>query len=329
MAPAAGAGGGDGKFHVQGRNIVGPDGGPVTLRGVNKSGLEYTAFGYDLDLPTFQRMKSWGANIVRLPLSDRFATPGMCGFNKDYLATVDRVVGYAEQLKMVVLLDDHFATKGLPCGVGAWSGNQKAPDLYNLAFVKMLALRYKDRPYVAIDLYNEPHDTSWDTWRNGGVVDNYAAVGMQQLLDGVRRVGFNGLVFATGLQWGNDLRLLADVPLAKDANVIYGAHAYPYTCGAAGVPQTQAYSCEGKQYVPFLDSQIASTIARRPVMLTEFGTQRPIAGEIGAPIQWAEDHQIGWIAWLWCNGKVTDYCLLTPNGEPSVIGQPVREALLR
>ncbi|MEY2398379.1 MAG: endoglucanase [Actinomycetota bacterium] len=321
----------DGRFHVVGRNVVDPDGKTVVLRGVNKSGLEYTPYGYDNDFVTFQRMKSWGANIVRLPLADAFGTQGMCKYDKTYLPTIDRIVSYAEQLKMVIVLDDHFATQGLPCGVGTWIGNQKAPDTYNLTFVKALATRYKNHPYVAIDLYNEPHDTNWDIWRNGGRVDNYTAVGMQQLLDGVRSTGFKNLLFATGAQWGNDLRVLANTPLRNDTDVIYGAHAYPYTCGARTVPPNEPYMCEGKQYAPFLDTQVAPAIATRPVMLTEFGTQRPIDGENRAVLQWSEDHGIGWMAWLWCNGKMTDYCLLTPDGQntPSDIGKPVQDFLFQ
>ncbi len=314
------------RFHVAGRGVIDPNGQPVVFRGVNKGGLEYSPHGYDNDLKTFQRMKSWGANIVRLPLTDAFAMPGMCGYDKNYLPTIDRIVSYAERLGMVIVLDDHFATKGLPCGVAP--GNQKAPDSYSLAFVKALATRYKNHPYVAIDLYNEPHDTSWDIWRNGGSVDGYTAVGMQKMLDGVRATGFKNLVFATGYSWGNDLTELVNTPLKNDRDVIYGAHAYPYACDDL-IPPDQPYMCHGKQYAPFLDTHVAEATKTRAVMLSEFGTQRAIDGEMRAPIQWAEDHKVGWMAWLWCNGKVTNYCLLNPDGtnRASVTGKPVRDFL--
>lgn len=322
----------DGRFHVRGRDVFGPTGSAVTLRGVSKSGLEYSVDGYDVSKATFERMRSWGANVVRVALSDRFALPEMCNFDASYLSTIDDIVSYGEQLKMLIVLDDHFATRGLSCGRGAWSANQKAPDEHNLAFVKMLGLRYKDRPYVAIDLYNEPHEITWETWLHGGSVDGtYTAVGMQDLLDGVRGTGFTGLVFATGPQWGNDLRSIATDPLANDADVVYAAHAYPYTCGTTTIPPNEPYECDGHQYPRFLDNQIAPAIATRAVMLTEFGTQRAIDGEMRAPLQWAEDHHIGWIAWLWCSGKTSDYCMLTPDGKntPSVIGKPVQDFLFK
>ena len=52
VATASRAAGGDGKFHVVGRNIIGPDGNVIRIRGVNKSGLEYTRWGYDFDVGT-------------------------------------------------------------------------------------------------------------------------------------------------------------------------------------------------------------------------------------------------------------------------------------
>lgn len=316
-------------FRIEGRDVIGPDGSKVLLRGVNKSGLEYSAFGYDMDFATFARMKSWGMNVFRLPLAPAYAIPGMCGYTSTYLKTVDQVVAYAEQLKMLVVLDDHFGTGGLPCGVGDWINNQKAPDLFNQMLVKTLAVRYKDRPYVAIDLYNEPHDTDWNTWRNGGLVDTYVGVGMQQMLDTVRAAGFGGLVFATGRQWGNDLTEIVTKPLLRDANVVYAAHAYPFDCDGATIPQDEPYVCRGRTYPPFVTTQIAPAVAVRPVMLTEFGTNREIPIENEALIGWAASQRIGWMAWLWCSGKMADFCLLQPDGSgnASAIGKPIEHAL--
>ena len=69
--------------------MVGPDGSIVTLRGVSKSGLEYSVNGYDVSKATFERMRSWGANVVRVALSDRFALPEMCDYDAAYLSTID------------------------------------------------------------------------------------------------------------------------------------------------------------------------------------------------------------------------------------------------
>jgi hypothetical protein len=317
-----------GKFTVSGTRIIGMDGKPFTPRGVNKGGLEWMKTGYGETYWNYQKAQKWGANVIRIPLSPAFALPRMCTYDKKYLSRVDRIVAWGRQLGMLVILDDHVSTKGQVCGSGKWVGPQKAADIHSVDFVKLLAKRYKDDGWVGIDLYNEPHDIPDGIWRNGGVVDGWRAVGMQQLLDAVRSTGNQNLVFATGNLWGNDLRMVVNNPLQNDRNVVYAAHTYPFFCNAP-VAYTQAYWCDGKQYPRFLDTQIAPALARRAVMITEFGTQRAIAGEMQAPIDWAEAHHIGWAAWLWGNGRLTDFCLLDQNGNASVTGKPVKDSLAR
>ncbi len=63
------------------------------------------------------------------------------------------------------------------------------PDRNSLEFWKSVASAYKNHPAVIFDLYNEPHDVSWDIWHKGGQVTEkagrrtpaktYEAVGMQ------------------------------------------------------------------------------------------------------------------------------------------------------
>ncbi|HUR76472.1 MAG TPA: glycoside hydrolase family 5 protein [Acidimicrobiales bacterium] len=317
-----------GKFRVEGTRIVGPDGRTFVPRGVNKGGLEYFKKGYDETFWNYQRIKSWGANVIRIPLSPAFGLKRMCSFDKDYMKRVDRIVNWGEQLQMLVILDNHTSTRGLTCGAGEWHGPQKAPDVHSLDFAKQLATRYKNRPWVAIDLYNEPHDIPDSIWRNGGVVDGWRSVGMQQLLDAVRSTGNTNLVLATGNLWGNDLRMVVSNPLFNDKNVVYAAHSYPFWCNRV-VYYNEPYICNGKPIPPHLDAQIQPAIGKRPVILAEFGTQRSIAAEMQAPIDWAESRKIGWIAWLWGNGKMTDFCLLDEKGNPSVSGKPVKDALTR
>ncbi len=317
-----------GKFKVVGTQIIGPDGKVFVPRGVNKGGLEYSPVGYDESFWNYQRMKSWGANVVRVPVSNAFWLKRMCTYNADYMKRVDKIVNWAEQLQMLVILDNHMSTKGLTCGKDKWANPQKAPDVHSIDFVKALGTRYKDRTWVAIDLYNEPHDIPDTIWRNGGIVDGWRAVGMQQMLDAVRSTGFNNLVLATGNLWGNDLRMVVDNPLINDKNVVYAAHSYPFWCNRV-IYYEEAYNCRGKQYPPHLDGQILPAIGKRAVMLSEFGTQRSIPGEMQAPIDWAERHGIGWAAWLWANGKMTDFCLLDNAGNASISGKPVQDALAR
>ena len=319
----------DGQFHVVGTSIEGPDGLPFVPRGVNKSGLEWTPKGYDLSSATFEGMKSWGANFVRVPLNDSYWLSSMCTYDADYASRVDQVVQWAESLHMLVLLDDHRSTRGLTCGPSGWNKAQKMADARNIEFLTQLATRYKDHPYVAFDLYNEPHDISDAVWRDGGFVDGWTAVGMQQLLDAVRSTGATNLVFASGNTWGNDLRMVADNPLRDDTNVVYAVHSYPFFCQGRMIPVSEPYICSGKQIPGLFDAMVRPVVGRRAIVITEFGTRRAIAGEVSSVIAWAEQNHVGWATYAWCSGSVADYCLLTADGsgDASVVGQSVRDAL--
>src|SRR5689334_709294 len=52
---------GDGKFHVVGTDIIGPNGGKFVPRGVNLGGLEWTPTGFNT-AAEFDNLQSWGVN---------------------------------------------------------------------------------------------------------------------------------------------------------------------------------------------------------------------------------------------------------------------------
>lgn len=319
-----------GKFRViRGDTIVNPDGNAYVPRGVNLGGLEYYAKGVDFGEWNFDRIKSWGANTIRLPVSPHFATKGMCTYDRNYINRLDQAVWWAQQKKMLLIIDDHFSTKGATCGSGKWANGWPMPDTHNLNFIKMLGKRYKNRPYVAIDLYNEPHHVDYATWRNGGILDGVRVIGMQQMLDALRSTGFNGLAIVSGTSYSTDMRDIARQPLTNDWNVIYGAHMYPYQCGSETIPQDRPYVCRGLRYNPQVEEWIKPLIGKRAVMLSEFGTQRAEDLEVRTLIQWAEHHRIGWTAWLWCAAGTQNYCLVdqAASFRPSVIGLPVQDYL--
>ena len=93
---------------------------------------------------------------------------------------------------------------------------------------------------MIFDLYNEPHDVTWEVWRDGGRVTeksrggqkhDYEAVGMQAMLDAVRSTGAKNVVIVGGLDWSYDLSGILDGRQLSDPEgngVIYANHAYPF-----------------------------------------------------------------------------------------------------
>ncbi len=97
----------------------------------------------------------------------------------------------------------------------------RAPKEEHVAFWKDAAATYKDNPAVIFELFNEPHDVSWELWRNGCEVTNkrkagdtvaenaekissFQTTGMQALLAAVRSTGAKNLVLAGGLDYAYD-----------------------------------------------------------------------------------------------------------------------------
>jgi endoglucanase len=128
-----------------------------------------------------------------------------------------------------------------------------APKQEHADFWKDAAAKYKNHPAVLFDLFNEPHGTTWEVWRNGGFVADkkkpadedaflspeekakaapgFQGIGMQALLDAVRGSGAHNVVVVGGLDWAYDLSGIAQgfALTEHDGNgIIYASHIYPW-----------------------------------------------------------------------------------------------------
>ncbi|MBN1361557.1 MAG: cellulase family glycosylhydrolase [Sedimentisphaerales bacterium] len=214
---------------------------PVRLRGVNCASLEWTSDGEGHIVETVRvAIDDWKVNHIRLPLSqDRWfgKAPEQSDEGKAYRALVDDIVQLCASKGVYIMLELHWSN------VGEWGqniGQHSMPDENSLAFWKDLAPIYANHPAVIYDLYNEPHDVSWDIWLNGGEVTDrpnrrgqmpktFKAVGMQQLLDAVRAAGARNLIVAGGLDWAYDFSGILEGRRLKDPDgngVIYANHCY-------------------------------------------------------------------------------------------------------
>ena len=109
---------------------------------------------------------------------------------------------------------------------------------------------------MLFDLFNEPHGTTWEVWRDGGYVlekkgpadedafltleekakggKGFQSIGMQALVDAVRGTGAPNIVVAGGLDWAYDLSGVARGFELKDTTghgIIYATHIYPWKRG--------------------------------------------------------------------------------------------------
>ena len=250
-------------------------------------------------------IKDWKVNHIRLPLSqDRWF--GMEPEQKDkgasYRALVKKVVDYSAANNCYVMLDLHWNN------AGTWGqniGQHVMPDMNSVTFWKDCARTYRNHPAVIFDLYNEPHDTTWDIWLKGGEIEEkrgvgarqgrfiavkYKSPGMQSLLDTVRATGAKNLIVAGGLDWAYDLSGFLKGYQLKDPNgrgVVYACHTYPIKGDTM------------EKWIAKLDAALPHI----PVIMSEFGANNQGA-EINKPNVWVqqtlaamEARKCNWTAW--------------------------------
>ncbi len=298
---------------------------PHRFTGIARSGLESWHRGDDrlidpqLAREDFRNIRSWGANVVRIPLNPSFWLSTAGGYDPNYRALVDSTVKRAKENGLDVILDMHFSDRGNP-EQKSYALERMADAQHAIPFWREVAARYKDDGRVMFELYNEPHDISWSTWRNGGPSgDGYMTAGYQQLYDAVRGTGARNLVIVNGLNWGFDLGE-AEHHMIDGYNVIYGSHVYDW-------PEKQP---------PAWDAAFGYLTARVPVMIGEFGTMNCGVPYYQAVMDYADQKNIHWVAWAWYappadrqDLKCTFAALISSwDGTPTEMGAAVRAKLM-
>jgi len=278
---------------------------------VDRPSLEWGPSGDHVSQSDFALMKTWGSNVVRIALNQDYWLRGSRNFSSNYNNTVYNAVQWAHQAGLDVILDLHWSDKGeLAQSLPA---QQRMADVNSVQFWKEVAAVYKGDVGVIYELYNEPHDVSWDVWLNGGASgEGWNAVGMQQLYEAVRGAGATNPVIVGGLNWAYDL---SGVPshLVKGEGIIYNTHPYNYG---------------GKQPSDW-DAGFGFLAANYPVIATEFGNDDCSPDYYQKFLAYAKSKNIMWTAWAWYPGGCKFPALIEDwNGTPSVSGKLVRDALL-
>jgi hypothetical protein len=235
------------QLHVDGNKIKDTDGNIVRLQGVNVPSMEWRADGDHVLQSVDEAIDNWHANFIRLPLcQDRWfgKAPEQTDDGTAYRNLVQQVVDEVSKKNCYILLDLHWND------ANQWGkniGQHELPDDNSLAFWKAVAAQYANDPAVLFDLYNEPHDVSWDLWQHGGQVTEhfranqafgaspaidlvYHSPGMQGLLDAVRVTGAKNVVVVGGLDWAYQLDGIVQGHGLNDDNgngIIYATHIYP------------------------------------------------------------------------------------------------------
>ena len=295
-----------------GNKIYDAHGASHMFHGLDRPSLEWSATGDHLSQADYQLMASWKANVVRIPLNQDFWLQASPAYSAQYAQTVDQQVQWAEAAGMDVVLDLHWSDEG---DFANSAGPQRMADANSVTFWQQVAAKYQEDGRVLFELYNEPHDVSWDVWLNGGSSgDGYTVAGMQQLYNAVRAAGAENLVLIGGLQFAFDLSGVAQTPV-QGHNIVYVTHPY-------NEPNKQPSTW---------DTAFGNLAATVPVFATEFGdgTGSCATDYDSAFIAYANSHGISWSGWAWYPSSCTFPSLISDwSATPTAAGQVVQAALL-
>jgi hypothetical protein len=294
-----------GGYYTSGNSIFNEAGVRHLFHGLDRPSLEWNSTGENLSQADYQTMATWGANVVRIALNQSFWLEG-----PGYPATIDQQIQWIEAAGMDVILDLHWSDRG----EGGQAAQQRMADQNSKAFWTQVADKYKTDGRVQFELYNEPHNITWDVWLSGGPSgDGFTVVGMQELYDAVRATGANNLVIAGGVDWAYDLTGVPSHRL-KGYNVAYATHPYDET---------------GKQPANWrVDWGFLA--ATDPVLITEFGVHNGDCGTgyYSSVIQYADSVGASWTGWAWYVGGCGFPSLIADwSGTPTAAGGVVKAAL--
>lgn len=309
---------------------------PMLLRGVNRSGLEYSEPG-DMGFLTAagfaneeirEMVGQWGSNIIRLPFNQDWVLRGRGSHSsEDYLSCIDEIISWSAALGAYTILDlqwlDADTVYGhVKDGNGIRRDNHVAPtpNEDTIELWRRLAERYKDEPAVLFDLFNEPHDRLPDDFlpihlldERGDVVESNGAFvsdeewapWVARLVEEVRAIRPSGIVVVAGVDWAFDLRQVT----VNAPNIVYSTHIY------SSRKKSEWWKAIGRS-------------DEVPVFVGEWGghdKDLEFGRDLAALMR---EKGLSWTAWSW----VDDPKLVKPPGapayRPTAFGELVRDELL-
>jgi endoglucanase len=369
-APAHAASGvGAGYWHTSGSQILDSNGDPVRIAGINWYGFETTdevAHGlWAQDYHTIiDDIKDLGYNTIRIPFSNQMVEDPIVPSNLSYygqsgpintdleglnsLQILDKIIAYAGQDGLKVILDDHRSEAGNSAEAnGLWyTSTYTNQDWVN--DWTTLATRYANNPTViGFDLRNEPHTPAGDTYAEGatwgtGNTSTDVRLAYEAAGDAILKVDPSALVFCEGISeypdsssstgydgtwWGGDLQGVAQYPvvLSSPGHVVYSAHDY----GPDEYQQTWFNSSTTTASLDAVWNQYWGYIPQQgiaPLWVGEFGTGNSASdvsdSTAGSQGQWFSSlvsyigaNSLSWTYWA-LNGE-DSYGLLDSNYDPT------------
>ena len=327
-------------IEVAGNHLVNGSGQTVHLIGFNRQSAEYMCVSTNVtfddnvsgqahDQAEITAMKSWGAavNIVRIPLNED-CWLGLNGLPSGRLASAYQtdIINYVNLLHangLYAELDLHWNAPGTTKATGQ---TNMADYDHSIAFWQSVATAFQNDQAVIFDLYNEPHDVTWQCWNTGGpecTSPGWRTAGMAEMIAGIRNAegtGWHHPVTVAGLGWSNDVSgWLANRPADSASQEIAGIHSYNDGAGGSG-------GCPASNGGVFNENNCATTIfggiksAGYPIFVNELGDLAAggctYSTYLNSLVNWFDTNGDGYEPWSWGSYGCGNPSLLNSNGSP-------------
>lgn len=262
----------------------------IQLRGISTHGIQW--FG---DLASKENIKilkdDLNTNLFRIAM---YTEEGGYLSNKNIKEDVKKIVNYAIELDMYVIIDWHILSNGDPLVTLNES---------KIFFEEMSSL-YKNKPNVIYELCNEPNNTSWDN-----NIKPYA----EEVIKVIRKNSPKSIIIVGTNTWSQDIQDAVRNPI-NDNRTMYALHFYSGT------------------HKEWLRDRTKEALKKVPIFVSEWGTSRADGNggnyfdEADKWVKFMNDNSLSWVNWSLTNKnessallkegcqKITDDCLTT-NGE--------------
>jgi aryl-phospho-beta-D-glucosidase BglC (GH1 family) len=299
----AGSGGVD-FFQTDGNQIVDINGNPVRIAAVSWFGFETTTYVVDglwarnyKDM--MNQMVQLGFNTIRIPYSEDIFNPANVPNSIDYslnpdlqglssLQILDKIVDYAGQMGLRIILDEHSAMAGDAANEQLWyiPGSTVYTQQAWINDWVTLAKRYAGNPTViGADLHNEPHGIA--TWGDGNPATDWR-MAAEAAGNAILTVNPHWLIIVEGIQtyngqsdwWGGNLMGAGQYPVVLTVanRVVYSPHDYPES--VSNQPWFSAANYPNN--LPAVWNQFWGYLYRdniAPIWLGEFGSELQTASD--------------------------------------------------
>ncbi|MBE9585461.1 glycoside hydrolase family 5 protein [Mucilaginibacter sp. JRF] len=273
----------NGKLSVRDGRIVNEHGNPPQLRGISLSwsiwqGQKY----YNPDVINWL-CADFKASVIRVSM----AVEPKGGYLQDSARQVQLVTTVTDQAiknGAYVLIDwhDHHADKNI----------EKAKQ-----FFALMAQKYKGKPNVIYEVWNEPEKVSWS------VVKNYAV----EVIKTIRRVDADNLIIVGSPTWDQDVDVAAADPITGFKNIAYSFH---------------FYASDQNHQQQLRDKANIAIKNKLPLFVTEWGVGEATGDGVfdkaktDVWLKWMEDNQLSWANWNVTDKNETT-ALLKPGASVS------------